>query len=122
MPSDDEAKFKLLVAAANLYASVSQAFEQEPDCARTAGDERERYAAALIKVAQFFSDQGSRRLGDRFFELSSAVAELNEGTIHPLLRPVRSPNRPAEPSQRWRARARVALALEALIRSGLSPR
>jgi|ERR1700674_194565 len=119
--SDDEARWKLLTAAADLYASVSRAFRQEPDSPRTVGNERERHAAALVRVAQFFCALGDRRLGDRFFELSSAIAELSQGTLHPLLRQARPQSRPADPSQLWRARARVALALEALIRTGLSP-
>src|SRR6202521_3704052 len=117
--SDDEARWKLLTAAADLYASVSRAFRQEPDSPRTVGNERERHAAALVRVAQFFCALGDRRLGDRFFELSSAIAELSQGTLHPLLRQARPQSRPADPSQLWRAH--VALALEALIRTGLSP-
>lgn len=83
-------------------------------------NERERYAAALIVVAQYFSSSAGRPIADRFFELASAIADLNNGTVHPLLEPVRPDNRPADPSQLWRARARVALGLEALLRAGLN--
>jgi len=117
--SDDEAKLKLLRAAADLYAGVSRAFTQHPDHPRTAPNERERYGPALVVVAQFFSGLGDRRIGDRFFELASAITDLNAGTLHPLLHPARADNRRADTSRLWRARARTVLALEALVRSGL---
>jgi hypothetical protein len=67
-------------------------------------------------VAQFVGG----RIGKRFFELASAIADLNTGTVHPLLAGVRVHNRRADTSQMWRARACVAVGLEALLRSGLS--
>jgi hypothetical protein len=118
--SHDEAKLKLLKAAADLYAGVSRAFTQDPDHPRTVANERERYGPALVVVAQFFSGLGDRRIGDRFFELASAITDLNTGTLHPLLHPARADNRRADTSQLWRARARAVLALEALVRSGIA--
>ena len=118
--SDDEAKLKLLKAAVDVYAIVSQAFVQEADAPRTDANERERYAGALVAVGQFFCALADRRLGDRFFELASAIGDLNNGTLHPLLQPVRADNRRADTSQVWRARARAVLALEALVQAGLS--
>jgi hypothetical protein len=79
---------KLLQAAADLYATVSRAFIQEPDYSRTTANERERYTPSLIAVGQFFCALGDRRLGDRFFELASAISDLNAGTLHPFLQPV----------------------------------
>src|SRR5262249_13410845 len=81
---------------------------------------RECLANALVNVGQFFTTLAGRLIGDRFFELGSALADLNIGTVSPLLAPVSIGNRPADPSQLWRARARAALALEAFIRAGLS--
>ncbi len=118
--SDGEAKLKLLKAAADLYAGVSRAFTQEPGHPRTVANERERYGPALVVVAQFFSGLGDRRIGDRFFELASAITDLNTGTVRPLLQPARADNRRADTSQVWRARARAVLALEALVRSGIA--
>jgi hypothetical protein len=117
--SNDEAKLKLLQAAADLYATVSRAFIQEPDYSRTTANERERYTPSLIAVGQFFCALGDRRLGDRFFELASAISDLNAGTLHPFLQPARTDCRRADPSQLWRARARTVLALEAMVRSGV---
>jgi hypothetical protein len=118
--SKDEAKLKLLTSSADLYADVLRAFTREPDYPRTIANERERYGSALIAIAQFFSGLGDRRLGDRFFELASAIVDLNTGTLHPLLRPAHTENRRADPSQLWRARVRVVLAFEALVRSGVA--
>jgi hypothetical protein len=118
--SDRTAKSKLLNALEKLHRDSARAFNQEPDYPRDPMNERERYAAALIVVAQYFSSVGEKQIANRFFELSSAIADLNNGTVHPILRPMRADNRRADPSQLWRARARVALGLEALLRSGLN--
>ena len=118
--SDRTAKSKLLNALEKLHRNVARAFDQEPDYPGNPTNERERYAAALVVVAQYFSSLAEKQIADRFFELASAIADLNNGTVHSLLRPVRADNRRADPSQLWRARARVALGLEALLRSGLN--
>jgi hypothetical protein len=116
--SNKTAKSNLLNALKKLHRNVARAFDQEPD--GNPVNERERYAAALDSVAQYFSSVAGRPIADRFFELASAISDLNKGTVHPLLRKVRPDNRPADPSQLWRARARVALGLEALLRSDLN--
>ena len=118
--SDRTAKSTLANALEKLHRNVARAFDQEPDYPGNPANERERYAAALVAVAQYFSSVAGRPIAERFFELASAIADLNKGTIHPLLQQVRPDNRPADPSQMWRARARVALGLEALLRSGLN--
>src|SRR5436309_9438264 len=118
--TDASAKLKFIEATTWLHRTVSKAFDQRPDYPRNPLNERERYAAALIGIAQYFTSVTGRPLGERFFELASAIADLNAGTVHPLLRPVRADNRRADPSQLWRTRARVALGLEALLRSGLT--
>jgi hypothetical protein len=111
---------ELREASKKLHRGVAQAFEQEPDAPRMPINERERYAAALSIIAQYFSSIVGQQFGDRFFELASAIADLNSGTVRSLLRPVRVENRPADPSDLWRARARIALGLEALLRSSLN--
>ncbi len=113
------AKVKLLKAAAKLRLTVTRAFRQEPDQPRTPFNERERYGAAVVALAQFFSEVGNRQIGNRLFELGSAITDLNSGTPHALLQPVRADNRRSDPSRLWRARSHTALALEALIRSGV---
>jgi hypothetical protein len=118
--TDATAKSKLMQATKSLHRIVTQAFAPEPDDPRTPFYERERYAAALMGVAQYFTSLEGRPLGQRFFELGSAIADLNSGIVRPLLRPERADNRRADNSQLWRARAHVSLGLEALLRSGLT--
>jgi hypothetical protein len=118
--ADGDDKLKVLTAAADLYSSVSVAFDMEPDLPRSPVNERERYVSALAFVAQFFCALENRRLGDRFFELSFAIADLNSGTKPPLLKAIDPVNRPPDCSQLWGDRARVAVILEALMKSGLS--
>jgi hypothetical protein len=114
-----DATTRFTKATEKLHRTVDRAFNQEPDAQRSPFNERERYVAALFAVAQYFTSLVGRPIGDRFFEIASAIADLNVGTVHPLLKPERADHRRADPSQFWRARARVALGLEALLRSGL---
>ncbi|MEA2753872.1 MAG: hypothetical protein QOJ54_161 [Aliidongia sp.] len=107
-------------ACLKLHASVSTAFNQEPDAQTTPCNERERYSAAVIAVAEFFAQLGERDISRRFFYLGAALADLNHGSIHPLLRPITVDNRRADNSQAWAARAQIALGLEALMRTGRS--
>jgi hypothetical protein len=65
-------------------------------------------------VAQFFM-KFDARFGDRFFELGSALADLNIGTVTPLLRPVRTGKRGGDSSTTWRRRAHAVLGLEGLM-------
>jgi hypothetical protein len=103
-----------------LMQLVNIAFNQDPDLSHSVKHERERLAAALISVAQF-SRKYNALVAHRFFELGSAIADLNSGIQCDLLKPARSGSqRPPHSSQVWRARARVVLGLDALIRSGLT--
>ena len=84
---------------------------------------REEYATALISFAKFWDEIGCYREGMLFFELASALEDRNAGVRHPLLdAEVPKVTRPPDPSQIWRARANVIVALEALIATGVSHR
>jgi hypothetical protein len=115
-----DATAKFINATEKLHQTVTRAFNQEPDHQRTTFYERERLAAALVGVAQYFTSVIGRPIGDQFFELASAIEDLNVGTVHPLLKRERADHRRADPSQVWRARAHTVLGLEALLRSGLN--
>jgi len=116
----ETAKAELLKVLIGTYNEVAKAFSQEPEYPSTPFNERERYSAALVVLAGCFDKLGARDIGRRFFELASAIADLNVGTVHALLRPERADNRRADTSQMWRARVRIILAFDALERSGLS--
>ena len=110
---------EFIKASEKLHRTVDQAFNQEADHQPTPFNEREQLAAALAGVAQCFASVIGRPIGDRFFELASAIADLNVGSVPPLLKPERADHRRADASQMWRARAHIVLGLEALLQSGL---
>jgi hypothetical protein len=109
--------------------SLDQAFAELMDRANVAlnlsagpptiENKRLGVAALLILSAQFFAPCNAQ-LAYRFFELHSAIADLNVGIVDPLLVPTPVENRPGDPSGLWRTRARVALALHARMLSGRS--
>jgi hypothetical protein len=100
---------------------ITKALNQDPTLPLSPEHERELYAAVLIAAGQFVATTIDRGIANRyFFELQSALVDLNKDTVRPLLKPSPQHNRPPDPSNEWRARARVALALDAFMRSGLS--
>jgi hypothetical protein len=108
---------EILEAFARLGKSVNHAFSQSPELPASVENERERYVAALYSVAVFFG-RFKAPFADRFFELGAAIADLNSGTKHGLLTRSHVDHRQPDSSQLWRARARVALGLYALMQSG----
>jgi hypothetical protein len=110
-------------AFAELAISVNDAFSKawkDLPPVGTVESDRERYAVALWCVALFFSRFGAP-FADRFFELGSAITDLNLRIPSDLLKCRRfDRRRPPDNSQKKRARARVVLGLHALRRSGLS--
>jgi hypothetical protein len=108
-------------AFSKLRQGLTTTFTQEPTLPRTPENERERVAAALVFVAQVIAAEIDRDIAnDYFFELSSAIADLNRGIVRPLLKPSPRHGRVGDPSDKWRARARISVALEALMRSRLT--
>ena len=85
--TDATAKSKFIKATKRLHRMVTQAFAPEPNDPHTPFYERERYTIALMGVAEYFTSLEGRPLGQRFFELGSAIADLNSGIVRPLLRP-----------------------------------
>jgi hypothetical protein len=102
-----------------LANGVRKAFELEQDLQSTEND-RDRYAAALTVVAKFITKIVGENYGNRFFELGSAIADLNTGALHPLLALPRQTGRPSS-SQIWRGRANAALAVHALTSCKIKP-
>jgi hypothetical protein len=112
VPADNRERI-LKQAFADLLEKVDHAFTQEP---RLTGieNERERYVAALIVVAQFFKTFEAP-FADRFFELGSALTDLNNGTDAPLLERTRTGKRSGDSSMTWRRRAHAVLGVEGLM-------
>jgi hypothetical protein len=119
---------RLRDAAVQLADGLCEALEHESCGQPSPENERIWYSTALALVAQFFitlfDDDANNPignfLGQRFFELGSGIADLNQGTVRRLLSPNVFQNRASEASDLWRARANVAVGLHALMRCGNS--
>ncbi len=75
---------------------------------------------ALVAVSGFlYSADGLRRFHFQFNELASALADLDRGAQHPILRPKRigGRRRPPDPTDLLCAQGRVAFAIEMLVRA-----
>jgi hypothetical protein len=113
-----------LNAFGNFLEALNQTFKQD----RTDGrpyqypsvTERSQYITGLRAVATFVGTF-NKPIGARFFELSSKPENLEKGDDDPLFVPVKFSNRREDISRLWRARARMVLAIEALVRTGTRP-
>jgi hypothetical protein len=94
--------------------TLGEAFAYGADEPRSPENERKRLAAGLVVVAQFVRIFDPKIAG-RFGELGSALGDIDDGIVRPLLMPVK--RRGALSSDVWRDRARLALALHALMRT-----
>jgi hypothetical protein len=110
--------FEALQRSNQKFTEAVAIFEEGP---RTLEMERELQAVVLRIAGGFFADTfGKHFANEYFFKLSSELLNLNEGIRPPRLKPSPIDGRPGDPSNRWWARARVAVALDALMHSGLS--
>ncbi len=103
-----------------LFDHLDRAFNENPELPVTIRTERQRLASAVWGIAAFLGKSGfDLPFAQRFFDLGSAIEDLNLGIQSGLLAPVaQGSRRKPDPAEIWRARACVALALEALIRAG----
>jgi hypothetical protein len=108
----------------NITRAVAFATDPEicsgPD-AITPLERKREIAALLIQFAVQFlaatADKGWAK--EYFFEVASALRQLNEGIVSPLLAPSSSKGRARQPSCLWVARARVVVAFR---KANLSPK
>jgi hypothetical protein len=103
-----------------LFGRLNRAFNENPDLPVTVESERQRLVGAVWSIAVFLGKGGfDLPFAHRFFELGAAIEDLDLGIQGDLLKPVpQGGRRPADRAEVWRARACVALALEALTRAG----
>jgi hypothetical protein len=84
--------------------------------------DRKKYVAALIAVAEFLdrvdSDAGNAATG--LADLAVALADLDEGIVHPILQ--KAPRWDGHPDRTdiWMARADAAVGIEFLMRTGMT--
>ena len=104
-----------------LGRDLHTAFDQEPNASPSVGNRRERLSGGLRAVAIFIEKLVGQKYADPFDELASVLADLNAGARPELVVPANYRTRRPDPSQKWRARANVILAIEAYIASGQRP-
>jgi hypothetical protein len=83
--------------------------------------ERQRYVIELTALATFVS-KFNKLSGNHLFELASKLSDLDKGHDHLLFEPAKVGDRHRDRSSLWRSRARIVLAVEALIANGTMPR
>jgi hypothetical protein len=83
---------------------------------------RARYVNALLLFAKFLDQVTARDFGHELVHLASALHDLDHGTVHSLLKPAAVDSRPMDGTEVWMARAKIALAIEILLRSGMRKR
>jgi hypothetical protein len=83
--------------------------------------DRKRCVAGLEAVVEFLEhaniDSGNAIIG--LADLATAVADLDRGIVHPMLRKV-GWDRPPDRSDIWMARSDAAIGVEFLLRTGMS--
>lgn len=111
----------LTSAVAELIHELMRAFDQtagpDPEPSYT----RARYIMALQSIAVFLQQVPTfQNFGHEFAKLASALDDLNQGTVHPILKPSNVANRPPDSTEVWMSRAKVAFAVELLLRSKMT--
>jgi hypothetical protein len=101
-----------------LLQGIDFAFEKT-DEPNTPQNEQIRYATALAVIGRFFSKVHPAH-ADRFFVLSSALADLSSGSRPPILQAPKRRSAP-NPTQIEMAKADVAFALDAFMALGEQP-
>jgi hypothetical protein len=77
------------------------------------GSERDRYVDALMSVSRFLEENHVRpSIAGEFQMLASALSDLDDGIVQSFLRPNAALNRANDPTELWKARALVAIALD----------
>jgi hypothetical protein len=124
MPNqNDDAVPQIAVPSSVLEAQTKQflaCLEKAFERPSKTGTDQDRYILALRAVAEFLDAIGGKELyGANFGELAKAIADLEQGTVHPLLQAQSfGKGRAPDPSSTWERRAFTALAMEALIGLG----
>lgn len=74
-------------------------------------------------LAKFIKETGGDQvIVERFAELGTALLDLERGTVHPVLRHNAAGGRTVDRDDIWSCRATVAIALDFLVESGMTPR
>lgn len=82
---------------------------------------RSRYAAVFGEIAKYMRASGfSNSVVGEVVEFTLALYELDDGTVRDFLRPTTKRGRPSDAGDVWAARAHVAIAIDAIMKNGLT--
>jgi hypothetical protein len=90
------------------------------DPALSTTSERDRYIFALTAIAEFLRKVGTEDLAFWIAELGSALSDLNSGVVRSFLKCPPTHNRSPDASDKWRARAMVAVGVDLLLLAELT--
>jgi hypothetical protein len=111
----------LTSAVVELIAGLREAFDYTGEPDKEPAETRARFSIALKKIGLFLEDVPTiHDFAKEFLTLATALDDLNQGTVHPLLQPSKVTNRPPDSTEIWMARAKTALAVEILLRTGMT--
>lgn len=90
-------------------------YHEEDDGGREGANAAVNAAAELVQTIREFNDEG---LGKPLVALSAALADLGDGSQHPMLKPVPAKGRRLDTLARQGVRTYSAVAMELLMRGG----
>ena len=121
LPKDTPNETRLTSAVVELIRELVRAFDQIEGPDHDASYARANYIKALQSVALFLEKvPTSQDFGHQFLKLATALEDLNQGTVHLLLRPSTVRSRPPDSTEMWMSRMKVAYAVELLLRSKMN--
>jgi hypothetical protein len=109
---------ELAALLASFGRELELAFNSFPE-GNSPAHKRKRYILALRVIAKFFrASPGSPNLSRCFFELATALRDLNYGVVDPLLKP--SSSQSGDATAEWCKRATAASQVRLLVLDGLT--
>jgi hypothetical protein len=118
-PAPEEGR--VVSAVSELSQALLKAFNREGQSGLGAFAERSAYVSALYSVGLFLQQVPTiHDYASKFMTLASALDDLDQGTVHSILKPTKIDSRPPDPTDVWIRRAMAAFAVEILLRCGMT--
>jgi hypothetical protein len=103
--------------ALKLINDLDRAVREQSSQRINATQRRQLYVWVLTKISIFIREIGTTKHSRLFYDLALALDDLDRGIVAPFLKPPVAHS--AQSSEKWRARANVAVGLVALEKAGL---
>ena len=81
-------------------------------------DDYTRMSGVLFLLSELFDNHGREDFANKLNEYSHWISDLADGVVHPIFKP-KGKKRPPDPTLTWHKRAMVAVAVDAMMRSGM---